>query len=1100
MTSSKKSLQKVLSFQFAIVAVIPLVVVGLLIYAYVTPLVDREITAGNQRLAEAVRAQTELFLNSPVTQLEGLRAVLRTDGKTPSSGSGITLNSSVSATKMFEAIYLVDDRGQVVDVGLPASRQALRDNYFGLDVSGRGFIADARRDNKLTWSDTFLSAVSGKVSIGLAVPMDEGVLVGDFSIERLSDFVRQIRTDGEILPIIIDRKGHLVAHPSSNLAAQQLNVANTMLVKNALRGETGTGRFVFEQTEYIASTARIPGLGWTALVGELEENAYQELRLALAVVGLTIAGAVLLAVLVALYRARTLAEPIRALTEQAGVLADGGFDVSFPQSDIDELATMSGMFTFMANSVREREERLSVSEREYRQVVENTDNLITRVDREGRFLFVNAAASRIFGLSAEDCIGLDAFDFVHPEDRDTTISAFHDWVYGDQNSITFENRQCCRYCHPNDRYDQCDQCNYIHNMLWTISTNRDADGEVIGFDCIARDITERKHAEDEMKNHQRVIENAAQEEQALVAISRLSLEAHSMESFLEATLEIVCQLPWLNLESRGAVLLPNTMGAGLRIAAVKGVDRRLLVRLGVLSSASDAVESDNQVLDEHIAPYLIPITGGEDEIGQLVLFKREPESDAQMHDTFFCRVTDILSIGVLRRLAESETKYMAYYDTLTGLANRRLLLDRLNKDLIAAGRRKYFSAVLFLDLDNFKTLNDALGHSVGDMLLRQVAERLRQRVRGDDTVARLGGDEFVLLISQISVDRESASFQALTLAEDVCTILAQPYDLDGHEHHLSASVGIVLFPNEDDSASDILRHADAAMYGAKNDGRNTARFYQKSMQIAADARLRLGKELRYAVDEQQFELNYHAQVDGAGKITGAEALIRWQHPEKGIVTPDQFIPVAEESGMIIAIGEWVFREACTQLSTWLANGLDSHIRRLAINVSPWQFRQREFVEKIKSIIDITGVPPNRLMLEITEGVLVENVEDARKKIAELKLLGIGFSIDDFGTGYSSLAYLRSLPLDELKVDRSFVRDLLIDDNDAAIVDTILAMASRLSLHVTAEGVETNEQLSYLYDRGCQSFQGFLFSPPLSAVEFEALCLKDSHLSLDVGSQ
>ena len=1088
MISRKKTLQKVLSFQFTIVAIIPLVVAALLIYAYLTPLVDREITARNQRLAEAVRAQTELFLNSPVTQLESLRAILRTDGKIPGSEHGITLNSSVSATSLFEAIYLVGDRGLVLDVGLPASRQALSDNYFGLDVSGRGFIADARRDKKLTWSNTFLSAVSGKVSIGLAVPMDEFVLVGDFSIERLSDFVRQLHTDGEVLPIIIDRMGHLIAHPSSSLAAQQLNVANTTLVKKALQGETGTGRFVFEQTEYIASTARIPELGWTTLVGELEDNAYQELRVALAVVGITIAGAALLAVLVALFRARTLAEPIRVLTEQAGILAGGSFDVSFPQSDIHELATMGDMFTFMANSVQEREERLSVSEREYRQVVENTDNLITRVDREGKLLFVNAAASGVFGLSPEECVGRDAFDFVCPEDRDTTISAFHDWVHGDQDRITFENRQCGQH-------------GQIHHMLWTISTNRGVDDEVIGFNCIARDITERKQAEDEMKNHQRVIEIAAQEEQVLVAISQLSLEAHSIESFLEATLEIICQdLPWLNIEARGAVLLPNSLGVGLRIAAVKGVDRQLLVRLGILSEATDAAELNTPDPDEQFAPYLVPITGGEDEIGQLVLFKRVLENGDQIHEQFFNRVADILSLGVLRRLAESETKYLAYYDTLTGLANRRLLLDRLDKDLIAAARRKYFSAVLFLDLDNFKTLNDALGHSVGDMLLRHVAERLRQRVRGDDTVARLGGDEFVLLISQVSVDRDLASFQALTLAEDVCTILAQPYDLDGHEHHLSASIGIVLFPNEEDSAGDILRHADAAMYGAKSDGRNTARFYQKSMQIAADARLRLGKELRHAIDEQQFELHYHAQVDGTGKITGAEALIRWQHPEKGTVTPDQFIPVAEESGMIIAIGEWVFKEACTQLSSWLANGLDSHIRRLAINVSPWQFRQRVFVEKIISIIDDTGVPPNRLMLEITEGVLVENVDDAREKIAKLKLLGIGFSIDDFGTGYSSLAYLRSLPLDELKVDRSFVQDLLVDANDAAIVDTILAMASRLSLHVTAEGVETNEQLNYLYDRGCQSFQGFLFSPPLSAVDFEALCLKDSHMALHAGSQ
>ena len=435
-----------------------------------------------------------------------------------------------------------------------------------------------------------------------------------------------------------------------------------------------------------------------------------------------------------------------------------------------------------------------------------------------------------------------------------------------------------------------------------------------------------------------------------------------------------------------------------------------------------------------------------------------------------------------RKRAEARIEHLAYYDDLTDLANRRLLRDRLQQEMAVARRHDAFGALLYLDLDRFKNLNDALGHPVGDELPRQAGARLKQLVRAEDTVARLGGDEFVVLLPAHRRKQAQAGFDAQAAAEKIRVHLSEPYDLDGHSYHISVSIGIVLFPEGQEDADDVLKHADSALYRAKDEGRNTVRFYRPSMQATADARLALERDLRHALLHDQLSLHYQPKVDDSGAIIGAEALLRWRHPERGDIPPAHFIPVAEETGLIGELGAWVLRTSLGQYDDWLQAGLPVQDMRMAINVSARQFHEARFVDQVLDICADAGVSPERVELEITESLVMADVGDAIEKIQRLRAQGIHFSIDDFGTGYSSLAYLKRLPVDWLKIDRSFVRDVPDDPNDAAIVDTIIAMASHLGLGVIAEGVETQAQLAFLKDKGCPAFQGFLFSRPLPAAE------------------
>ena len=431
-----------------------------------------------------------------------------------------------------------------------------------------------------------------------------------------------------------------------------------------------------------------------------------------------------------------------------------------------------------------------------------------------------------------------------------------------------------------------------------------------------------------------------------------------------------------------------------------------------------------------------------------------------------------------RKASEREVQRLAFYDALTGLPNRMLLMDRMQQALASAERQRQGGALLFIDLDNFKTLNDTLGHDMGDLLLQHVAQRLGSCVRSIDTVARLGGDEFVVMIEQLSSEPAELARAARAVGEKILQLLSAPYLLAGYQYRSTPSIGIAPFDHGRTSVGELLKQADLAMYQAKTAGRSTLRFFDPDMQAAVTQRATLEGDLRAALAKDEFLLQYQPQSDRTGRVVGVEALVRWQHPQRGLVAPAEFIGLAEETGLILPLGRWVLNQACKLLARWQG---DPYLAQLtmAVNVSSLQFRDTNFVEDVLRVLAVNGAPANRLKLELTESLLVENMEATIATMEALCAHGVGFALDDFGTGYSSLTYLKRMPLTQLKIDRSFVRDLLTDPNDAAIIHTIIALSRSLGLEVIAEGVESIEQRDMLARAGCHFYQGYLCSPALS---------------------
>ncbi|MDO9106010.1 MAG: EAL domain-containing protein [Methylovulum sp.] len=438
-----------------------------------------------------------------------------------------------------------------------------------------------------------------------------------------------------------------------------------------------------------------------------------------------------------------------------------------------------------------------------------------------------------------------------------------------------------------------------------------------------------------------------------------------------------------------------------------------------------------------------------------------------------------------QKLASEQIDQLAFYDPLTNLPNRRLLKDRLHQALNYSARNKQYGALFFIDLDNFKILNDTLGHNMGDLLLQHVAQRLLNSLREGDTAARLGGDEFIVMLESLGEHAQDAAIHAEITGKKILAALTYPYQLESLEFQCTASVGATLFFDHLLSHDDLLKHVDIAMYQAKHAGRNALCFFDQAMQTTLTERAALEMDLRRALEQNQFQLYYQLQNTHDGQAVGAEALIRWQHPEHGLILPLDFIPLAEETGLIVPIGLWVLETACAQLKTWADQALTRHLQ-LAVNVSARQFYQPDFVQQVVAVVGKNAIGPGRLKLELTESVLVSNIDDTITKMDELRKIGVHFSMDDFGTGYSSLSYLTQLPLVQLKIDKSFVQHISRAPSDAVIVQTIIAMTKTLGIEVIAEGVETEVQRAFLEQHGCPLCQGYLFSKPIPLAAFELL--------------
>ncbi len=513
------------------------------------------------------------------------------------------------------------------------------------------------------------------------------------------------------------------------------------------------------------------------------------------------------------------------------------------------------------------------------------------------------------------------------------------------------------------------------------------------------------------------------------------------------------------------------------IAAMQGPHLSAWLRPEHLATVMAAIAQAHQTGHSRGAEYAATEGNGERWFELSVARKEDHEG----HEPRFVAVARDITP---QRTARQEIRRLAFFDPLTELPNRRLLQDRLDHALKTTARNKHYGVLMLIDMDNFKTLNDTLGHDKGDLMLQEVARRLLACMRESDTVARLGGDEFVVLVGDVGAQRDAAILHATTVAEKIVRTLGQAYDVAGHTHRSSTSIGISLFGYDAVTSEETLKRSDVAMYQAKAAGRNTLRFFDPAMQAAVEARARLEADIRHGVAHGEFSLHYQPQVHSDGHVVGAEALARWTHPRHGMVPPSEFVVLAEQSDLILALGDWVLRTACLQLAEWATAPRLAGLS-LAVNVSVQQFRQEDFVQQVLRVLADTGAPSGKLKLEITESIFASDLEKMVHKMDALKAAGVRFALDDFGTGYSSLSYLKRLPLDQLKIDKSFVRDVLVDPNDAAIACTIVALARSLGLDVIAEGVETEGERDFLYANGCDVCQGYLFARPMAIMDFHA---------------
>ncbi|WP_341315619.1 EAL domain-containing protein [Paraburkholderia sp. IMGN_8] len=691
----------------------------------------------------------------------------------------------------------------------------------------------------------------------------------------------------------------------------------------------------------------------------------------------------------------------------------------------------------MTQELRENEEK-------FRAIADCTVNWEVWWGPDGKPRWINPSVQEYTGYTVDECMAMPDFAgaLIYPEDLPRVAPEFLKGLQG------FRGDELEFRCVRKDG-----------SLVW-LSVSwvpiSDAKGDFIGFRTSGRDITERKQVETELRIAAVAFDSL--EPMMITDASAKILRVNS--AFTECTgytaEEIVGQTPRVLQSGRHDAAFFHEMWEAIhRAGGWQGEiwDRRKNGDVYPKWLTISAVMGEDGIVSHYVGTH---------------------------HD-----ITE-------RKIAEERIKELAFFDALTRLPNRTLLLDRLKQAITASARSEACGALLFIDLDHFKTLNDTQGHDKGDLLLQQVAQRLAASVLESDTVARVGGDEFVVVLGSLHENRQEAASQTEALGEKILAVLGTPYQLGDIEYRSTASIGATVFSGHQASMDELLKQADLAMYKSKEKGRNAVCFFDPDMQTVVIERAALEAGLRNAIEENQFLLHYQAQIDGA-RVTGVEALVRWQHPQRGIVPPADFIPLAEETGLILALGSWVLEAACTQLTLWATRPDMAHLT-IAVNVSIQQFREPDFVDKVLTIICRTGARADRLKLELTESVLVDNVQDIIQKMGALKARGVVFALDDFGIGYSSLSYLKRLPLDQLKIDRSFVRDVLVDPNDAVIARAIVALAQSLGLGVLAEGVETEAQRDFLAAAGCHAYQGYYFCRPLPIEGFETfLNMRESRL-------
>lgn len=707
------------------------------------------------------------------------------------------------------------------------------------------------------------------------------------------------------------------------------------------------------------------------------------------------------------------------------------------------LITSILLFGLIRRLLRQNLADLKVREEAYRILTDQSPAIIYQaaLDNIGHTIFISSQVSEL-GYSPEEWIEHDGLwhELIHPDDAPRVLAEMN---YAIKYNIAFSSEYRLKNKNGEWRYFQ-DQAKIFN----------DANGQPLYQQGMLIDITDRKLTENELKIAATAFES--KDGMFITDAQRQILRVNS--AFIKITGYTLDEV------TGNADVLFSPHHQGMHGMA------------GIWNTVERTGTWDGEILGHR--------KGGDNYAARLIV-STVKNSDG-ITTNYVASVTDISA----SKAASEEIRNLAFFDPLTKLPNRRLLIDRLKQALISSTRNENKGALLFLDLDHFKTLNDTLGHDVGDLLLTQVAERLSHCVRGTDTIARIGGDEFIVLLEDLGADDLQAATEVELISNKILDAISQQYQLDLHSYRITASIGSVVFDGQHTSFDELLKQAEIAMYRAKESGRCALCFFDPKMQESINIRAELENELRLAVEQKQFELHFQSQVNNTGHIIGAEALIRWQHPERGLISPFDFIPLAEETGIILPIGHWVINAACAQLKSW-QRGPYTRELSLSVNVSAKQCHQADFVDQVEHLIKLHDIDPAFLKLELTESTLLEDVEGIVAKMVTLRKVGVRFELDDFGTGYSSLQYLKQLPLNQLKIDKSFVSDIANKSPDQTLVCAIIAMAHSLNLSLIAEGVETEDQFQFLKKNGCDHYQGYLFSKPVPVNSFEKL-LKSGH--------
>lgn len=1010
----------------ALVAVAPgLAALG---YSFVAVQRDEIVKAGDE-----LESVSRLVAANQEQLIEGVRQILATVASGPSVRRNDLhdlcvefLRNVEAATQSYSNIGLLDLKGNIECQSRP--------NRAGANASGLRYFRDAIETGAFSVGEYIVGLSSGRKAVAFGMPVYDyagalhGVAFASLDLEYANRQLNSIVLPKNLRIQVSDTNGLVIV---SNIADASIG---TPVADPALRAAVLARRSSrFEATDashvqWLHAVRPIAGTSRDTLMVSVSVRKSEAVALAnthfkvqLAIMG---AAALLGFVLAWLFAHRSLAQPVARLLERMRRIELG--QASPLQSDVAgsaEFAELdSGFSSMLAMQLTNQQQLLKAQE-------------ITRVgfwqlDLKTRLYTGSKIVYEILGIDpTSGPMTIDRFrTMVHPDDMPTVIA---------HRNAVFTGNAPTRLQYRIIRPDQSVRWIDLFGVL-----EYDAQGTPVVYSGAVQDITQRRFAEQAARSSENRF--------------RLLFE-NSLDGVLQT-------LP------DGSVLAANA--AACKIFGMSEEQLKQRGRTGVVAADDERVQA---LMAERAA------TGATR--GELTMVRADGSHfEVELSSTLYAdddgeQVCSIVLRDITERIrAEQHIHRLAFFDVLTELPNRRLLVERLTAMLATAQRSQQIGAVLFVDLDHFKNVNDARGHAMGDMLLRQVAQRLLLLMRAEDTVARIGGDEFVILLSGVGTDFTLGAQHAMTAAEKVREALAAPFVVEGQPYASGGSIGVTLLPKPGQTTEDLLREADTAMYRAKTAGRNRIAFFEATMQAEVEERLALEHDLAQAIGTTQLEMVMQPQFDHQRRAVGCELLMRWTHPARGPMSPATFIPVAEECGLILRLGDWVIREGCHTLLQLQQAGCAMSV---AVNVSPRQFRQPDFVSRVKAILAETGAPASQLIFEITEGLLIDNLEDTILRMQDLVAFGIRFSIDDFGTGYSSLNYVRRLPLYELKIDRRFMHDTPADTGRAAIVQSILSMASHLGLRVVAEGVETEAQQRFLESAGCDFMQGYLLARPMS---------------------